>query len=399
MSQPLTTAPQAPAAAIPQTGARLSQIVLISAAVAFYWASLYFYVPTLSIYVQDKTNDLTTVGVVVSMYGLWQAIVRLPLGIVTDWMGRRKPFLIAGFLLSALGAWLMATASGAPGLITGRAITGLAAATWVPLVVIFSSLFPPQDAVRATALLAMINSLSRVIATGMNGRLNEMGGYQLAFFVAIAVAGLAILVTLPVREQRRPPKQPSLRSIGVLITRKDVLLPAALSAVAQYIAWASTFGFIPVLARNMGANGDVNSLLMSMFLLIGMGGNLLTSIIARRLGNFRMFMISFSLTCIGVVLAGLAGSLPIIFVAQAILGFASGMLYPLLMGMSIEKVADSERATAMGLHQAVYAIGMFAGPWLSGLLAPSIGIQPMFIATGVVCLVIGISGGQFLRSK
>jgi predicted MFS family arabinose efflux permease len=48
------------------------------------------------------------------------------------------------------------------------------------------------------------------------------------------------------------------------------------------------------------------------------------------------------------------------------------------MGMSIEKVDDSRRSTAMGLHQSVYAVGMFAGPWLSGILAKAMGIQPMF---------------------
>lgn len=388
------------AAALPQAGSRLWQIILISAAVAFYWASLYFYVPTLSVYVKENTNDLATVGVVVSMYGLWQAILRLPLGITTDWLGRRKPFLIVGFALSAIGAWMMASFPTAPGLITGRAITGLAAATWVPLVVIFSSLFPPQEAVRATALLAMINSLSRVVATGLNGRLNEIGGgYQLAFYVAIAVAGLAILVTLPVRETPRPPKQPSLRSIGVLITRRDVLLPAVLSAVAQYIAWSSTFGFIPVLAKELGANADGNSLLMSMYLLLSMAGNLLTSFIVRKVGNKRLFFISFSLTCLGVMLAGMATTLPVLFVIQAGLGFASGMLYPLLMGMSIEKVVDTERATAMGLHQAVYAIGMFAGPWLSGIMADQVGISPMFIGTGLACLLIGLLLGRLIQTK
>jgi MFS family permease len=41
----------------------------------------------------------------------------------------------------------------------------------------------------------------------------------------------------------------------------------------------------------------------------------------------------------------------------------------------------------MGWHQSVYAIGMFAGPWLSGLIADSIGIRPMFGATAFGCLV------------
>jgi MFS family permease len=67
------------------------------------------------------------------------------------------------------------------------------------------------------------------------------------------------------------------------------------------------------------------------------------------------------------------------------------------MGMSIEKVDESERATAMGLHQAVYSSGMFAGPWLSGILADAIGIQPMFAVTGAVALLLSLALARTLR--
>jgi MFS family permease len=60
------------------------------------------------------------------------------------------------------------------------------------------------------------------------------------------------------------------------------------------------------------------------------------------------------------------------------------------MGSSIRYVADPERNTAMGLHQAVYAIGTFAGPWLSGLLADSIGLRSMFGVTALACLVLSL---------
>jgi MFS family permease len=42
----------------------------------------------------------------------------------------------------------------------------------------------------------------------------------------------------------------------------------------------------------------------------------------------------------------------------------------------------------MGLHQSVYSIGMFAGPWLSGILADAIGLRPMFAVTAFTCLVV-----------
>jgi MFS family permease len=373
--------------AAPATGRRV-MIILITAAVAFYWASLYFYVPTLPVYAEDRIGDLAKVGVVLSMYGLWQTIVRLPLGIAADWLGRRKPFILAGFVLSALGAWMMINATGYDGLVLGRAITGLAAAAWVPLTVLFSSQFPAKDAVRATSLLSLVNSLSRVAATGVNGTLNDIGGYGLAFYLAIGVSGLALLVTLPVREPARAPKRPSLRAIGVLITRRDVLLPALLSAVAQYLTWATTFGFLPLLAKNLGAGGQEQSLLVSLNLAIGMAGNLLTGMIARRIGNTRLMYASIIVATAGVAAAALAQSMTALFLAQILIGLGFGILYPLCMGMSIEKVQEGERATAMGLHQAVYAIGMFAGPWLSGILANAWGIQPMLTFTAVAFLVL-----------
>ena len=147
----------APAVRAPSLGAtrRRLMVGLYAGAAILYWMSLYLYVPTLATYCQTKTDDLALVGVVLSMYGLWQAIIRLPLGIAADWLGWRKPFIVAGLLLAALGAWAMGAAHGIGGLLVGRAITGLAAGTWVPLVVVFCSLFPPQEAVRASTLLTL----------------------------------------------------------------------------------------------------------------------------------------------------------------------------------------------------------------------------------------------------
>jgi MFS family permease len=53
----------------------------------------------------------------------------------------------------------------------------------------------------------------------------------------------------------------------------------------------------------------------------------------------------------------------------------------------------------MGLHQAVYAIGMFGGPWLSGLLADAMGIRPMFGVTAFVCLALGLFATRCLTEK
>ncbi len=222
---------------------RRTAIIRSSIVVFLYWAALYFYVPSLPNYAQTKVGSLAAVGVILSMYGLWQMLVRLPLGITVDWVGRRKPFILLGLALAGLGAWTMASADAERALIVGRAVTGLAAAAWVPLVVAFSRLFPPAEAVRASALLTLVASGGRIVATLANGPLNTVGGYELAFTVATGVAAVAFVITLVSRETPLPSRRPSASSVARLISRRDVLLPALLSAVAQYANWASTFRF------------------------------------------------------------------------------------------------------------------------------------------------------------
>jgi MFS family permease len=365
-------------------------IALYAAATFLYWIGLYLYVPTLPTYVQSKSDNLALVGIVLSMYGLWQAIIRLPIGIAADWLGWRKPFIVVGMSMVGLGAWVMGNAGGVDGLIVGRAITGLAAGTWVPLVVSFSGLYPPHEAVRATALLTMIGSVGRILATAATGSLNEMGGYPLAFQLAAGAAVLAACFFLPTREgYRRPHQQPSLLGVGSLITRSDVLLPALLAALSQYANWATTFGFMPILAKQLGGTDVTQSMLVSMHVGVVITGNLVATAVVNRVGLQRLVYLSFVLLSVGIGGAALTTALPPLFVSQFCIGLSMGIIYPVLMGMSIRHVADTKRTTAMGLHQAVYAVGMFGGPWVSGWLADVIGIRPTFGVTAFLCLALG----------
>jgi MFS family permease len=236
-----------------------------------------------------------------------------------------------------------------------------------------------------------------MVSTGITGTLNEWGGYGLAFYLAAGVAALAVIALLPVREALRPRRAPSLQTTGALIIRRDVLLPALINAVAQYISWSTTFGFLPILAKNLGGTGETSSLLVSLYLGVTMAGNLLLTNFMKRSGKLRMLYASFALSTVGMVIVAMAQSLPAVFIATVFLGLGFGITNPLAMGMSIEHVDDAQRATAMGLHQAVYAIGMFAGPWLSGILANAFGIQPMFAITGVGALVLGFGLARALR--
>jgi len=375
-------------------------MLVFCSAVALFWASLYLYAPTLPVYVKEKVGNLSVVGVVLSMYGLWQAILRFPLGLASDRLGWRKPFIISGFILSAVGAMVLNAGNNGLWLGTGRAITGLAAATWVPLVVVFSTLFPPKETVRASAILTMVNSFSIMVATSLTGWLNGLGGgYSIAFFCAAGAAVGAALIVATIREPRTQPKPIELNRLTSLITRADVYRPAFLAALYQFVVWSTTSSFTAILARNLGASDTLISILSSSGTGVVLLGNLLTATRTHHIGKRPLITIGFITLSAGAILAALSPSLPWLFIGQYMVNFSAGVLQPLLMGMSIEKVDGSNRATAMGLYQAVYGIGMFIGPLAGGRLAEWLGLQPMFSITGAVGLVLGLLGARWLFSR
>jgi MFS family permease len=354
-----------------------------------YWAAQYIYVPTLPAFVRTRAGSLTQVGIILAMYGLWSAILRIPTGIVLDATGRSRRTIIGGFLLAAAGAVVMGRGETAGALTLGRALTGASTATWVPVMVMFAGFFPAERAVFATSLLASATSIGQVVATASTGLLNRVGGYPLAFYVGacLALAATALIATI-----RLPPPGPShdppvnARSILAIFARRDVLLPSFASAVCQFGVWAVVFAFLPLLARQLGAGDVALGMLMTVNLLANAGSNLFTTLWVHA-DRQRLFLFgSFGLFAGGAVLAGVSASLPLLFVATALMGAANGIFYPVLLGQSIQRVDLAHRTTAMGIHQAVYAIGMFAGPWIGGILSDALGIRSMFAIIAGFCL-------------
>jgi len=371
---------------------------LFAAAVFLFWFSQYVFMPTLPEYLRDKVNSLAVVGAVLAMYGLGMVVVRLPLGILIDALGRQKLFLFGGFLVSALGALALGTGGTIPLLYIGRLFTGLAQGIWVPLVVIFSSFFPPDQSVRTTAMLTLVTAAARIIATALNGYLNEWGGPILAFYVATGAAVLAAVIVLPVPVNSRPAGAPKLRPLLRLFFRKDVLLPSFMGAINQYALFGISLGFMPVLAGRLGAGDVALGYLAMVNLLFFLLGNLTATSSSSRLKSEWLVLGSYVLFALAIAAAALSKTIFLLFVFQGCIGMAHGIGYPVLMGMTIRDVPAQSRSSAMGLHQSVYAAGIFIGPWASGALAEALGIRPMFGVTAALVLVLG-SGGAILLSR
>jgi len=183
-----------------------------------------------------------------------------------------------------------------------------------------------------------------------------------------------------------------------LILRRDVLVPALLNAVTQYVVWTATFGFLPILAKELGATDVLQSRMVSTQVLLTVLGSLFATIVVKRIGAGRLSTLGFIFLTIGIGAAAFGSSLLMLFVSQFCIGAAYGINNPVLMGMSIQDVEENERSTAMGLHQSVYGFGMFGGSWLSGVLANVLDIRLMFTVTTFVCLVMSLLVARMYRN-
>ncbi|MGA2481022.1 MAG: MFS transporter [Spirochaetia bacterium] len=364
------------------------RIAALFGAAVLYFVALYAYVPSLPAYVAERTSRLAAVGVVLSMYGLWMAVLRMPLGVVADATGRNKPYLVIGVLLAGIGAVVMAFGKSLGMLAFGRALTGAAAAAWVPMMVVFAGFFPPDRTIFATSLMAFASSVGQIIGTSLTGFLESLGGYALAFFAAAGFSVAAAIILACVRIPRADADhrgQVSARSVISIFRRRDVLVPSFTNALCQFGVWALTFGFMPLLAQRMGASAVSIGLIMTLNIAANVAANLFATLAANRGGRVLLYG-SFVLFSLGAVLAAFGQSIFLLFVSTVVMGLANGLFFPILLGLSIQGVDAAHRSTAMGIHQSVYAIGMFTGPWIGGIIADAVGIRTMFAIIAAFCL-------------
>jgi MFS family permease len=116
------------------------------------------------------------------------------------------------------------------------------------------------------------------------------------------------------------------------------------------------------------------------------GAALLTVLATNRLGTRITVVSGIALMAVGTFAVPLADTVPLLALTQVVSGLGRGLAYPVLMALSIREVVSSEQATAMGVFQALYSIGMFAGPSIAGLWADLFGLESVFTFSGAISL-------------
>jgi MFS family permease len=148
---------------------------------------LFMVLPILVVYGQALEGATPPMlGLALGVYGLTQAILQIPMGWVSDRVGR-KPVIIFGLIIFALGSALAAQASSATELVVGRALQGGGAIAGVIMALLADATRPDQRT-KAMAVVGISIGLSFGVALVLGPVIASAFGLQGVFNLTAAFA-------------------------------------------------------------------------------------------------------------------------------------------------------------------------------------------------------------------
>lgn len=375
----------------PLIAARQADHIVFTVVTLLYWTTMYVYVPILTPYLEYRGLSLQAIGLVLGSYGFVQLVCRFPLGIWSDRLRRRKPFILLGMTSGALSCLMFMIPDSWLWTLAGRAAAGICASTWVAFTVLYSSYYAEDRAVRAMSNISFMTVAGQIIGMGISGWLADDFGWSMPFIVGAVVAGIGFITALFVKEPKggvaRTPM--TFADVSAVVREPMLLKVSLLSILGHGVLFITMFGFTPLKAvHDLNASNTDQTWIVFAFMIPHAFASLYSGKwFAPRLGVWNTMLLGFVLSGIFTAAITWAPSLPVLMATQALNGLALGLLMPLLLGAAIQDVSGPKRATAMGFYQAVYSLGMFAGPYLAGFLNEAYGIDSGFYSGAVFAFI------------
>ena len=118
---------------VPLNALERRSLAALSSVLGLRMFGLFLILPVFALYADGLSgSNAMLVGLALGAYGVTQALLQVPFGMLSDRFGR-KPLLTAGLLLFVLGSVVAAKAATIEGVIFGRALQGAGAISAVAL--------------------------------------------------------------------------------------------------------------------------------------------------------------------------------------------------------------------------------------------------------------------------
>lgn len=353
---------------------------------------LFMVLPILALYSDDYNGaSPLLIGITLGVYGLTQALLQIPLGLLSDKIGRR-PVIIGGLVLFIIGSLVAATAETMVGLMVGRALQG-AGAIASTLMALVSDLTSEENRTKAMAAIGASIGLSFMLAMIIGPLIASVMGLPGVFWVTAVLGCLGIIVFLGwvprmvVVEHNRE-TETDIQHIHSLF-RDHNLWRLNFGIFALHLMLMAAFVVVPVLlTQELGLAAQS---LWWVYLAL-LGGGFVVMLPAMILGEkYQRQRLSFTSAVACLALAMLMLGLfrgALLTPVMLLLFFAAFNLLEASLPSWLSKVCPPGRkGTAMGLYSTSQFLGAFVGGLLGGWSVQRFGVDSLFLLLAAVgCL-------------
>ncbi len=348
---------------------------------------MFIVLPVLALYAESLPGgrDHALVGLALGAYGLTQAILQVPFGWASDRWGR-KPVIVGGLVIFAIGSFVAAWAPDIWWTIAGRTIQG-AGAISAAAIALIADLTRSEVRTRAMAAIGMTIGATFAVSLIAGPALTALIGVPGIFAMtgALALAAIVLLLRAVPHPEAAPARSDSARQWQRVLTDGQ-LLRLNYGIFALHAALMALFVQVPFMLRDDGVPEARHWVVYLIVLVVSVLLMWPAMMRADRPGKGKpVFMGAVAVLFVGQALLAIAGHSLIAAVAALTVFFAAFNLLEATLPSLISKFAPVDlKGTATGVYSAIQFFGTFVGAAVGGWLSQHYGP----VATFGFCLAL-----------
>lgn len=398
-------ADQAPASAFKMQPKEKRASFSLASIFALRMLGLFVILPVFSVYAHQLPGGDSEflVGVTLGIYGLTQGILQIPFGLASDRFGR-KPVIVFGLVIFALGSFLAAWGDNIWVVMIGRMIQGAGAIS--AAVTAFIS-----DSVRDTVLtkaMAMVGAsigLTFAVSLVISPTLARWCGVDGLFFITGVLAVLAIGVVKYIVPNA--PKELSAKGEEAqhrpwqAIAFAPQLLRLNFGIFALHMVLTAIFVVVPPRLVSMGLESASHWWVYLPAVLIGFAFMVPPIVLGEKRGKTVKILriMTMLLAVVLCLFAYLMHSIWEIAFLLTLFFMCFNVLEAVLPGLISRAAPKADKGLALGIYNTTQNIGLFIGGAAGGWLSEHWSAEAVFLCAAVVMLASFFSSAGLEEPK